>query len=311
MHARTIPCAILAILSSLPIGGLIAACSSSGAATASPEAEPDAGEGAAPAAVWSTTTCGACVTASCGPRRQVCDSEPSCAAHSACADKCAAAPDGAVDAACLAACPGGENSVATKARAAYDACLTATELAACAGCPKPPAIPPPTIDVLAQKCPASTDPNACFKCEDERCCNTYAACAADPECKMQLEPCLKACGANGTPACRSQCYAAHPKGVAAWAPRDTCLNVNCITECGNSAPDACFDCAFLSSCRDTNARCASDEGCFLLTACLEATCPSITDACLKSCKAKVPPSAGLLYDAWFACTAVACNKLCT
>jgi hypothetical protein len=308
MHARTL---LLGLLVSLPIGALVAACSSSIAATA-PPADVDAGEASAPAATtsWPGTACGACVATGCGPQRQVCDTEPSCAAHTACADKCAAAPDGAIDAACLAACPSGENSVASKARAAYDACLVESGPKACTACPKPPGEPPPPNDVLEQQCGASADPNACFKCEDTKCCHTYDACVAEPECKLQLQPCLKACGADGTAACRSQCYAAHPKGVAAWARRSTCIDTNCITACGGPQPDACFECAFLKECRDPHARCSADEGCFLLLACLDTDCPDVTDACVKSCKAKVPASAGPLFDAWFACTSVSCSAIC-
>jgi len=312
MQARILHGAILVTLAALApvsVGASIAACSSSSAAL--PPVTADGGDATTAAASWPSTPCGACVVSGCGPQRQVCDSEPSCAAHSGCADKCTAMPDGTIDAACLAACPGGDNAVASKSRAAYDACITTTGLPACSACPASVGAAPSADDVLAQKCGTSTDPNTCFKCEDERCCNTYAACDAEPECKVQLEGCLKACGADGTAACRSACYAAHPKGVATWAPRTTCLDTRCITECGGPAtPDPCFDCGVLSSCRDTHARCASNEGCFLLLACLDTDCPNVTDTCIKSCKAKVDPSAAPLFDAWFSCTAVACDKIC-
>ena len=83
-----------------------------------------------------------------------------------------------------------------------------------------------------------------------------------------------------------------------------------MTECG-ATPDACYDCGVRTTCRDSNARCTADAGCFLLRACLDATCPSVTDACLATCKAKVPASAGPLFDAWFACISVSCTNVCT
>ena len=288
-----------------------ASCSSS-SVTPAPISEPAAdagGDGAAPSSTaWPLGACGTCVTAGCAGPRQVCDAEPSCAAHSACAEKCPADAGGAIDAACLAACPRGDNTVASRSRAAYDACLTGSGQKGCDACPKPAAQPPPFNEVLDQKCGGSTETNACFKCQDLSCCNTDAACNAEPECTQGVVPCAKACK-DAT--CRAKCYDDHPKGVAAYARKLACISVRCVGECSGAPVDPCYECGVVKACRETNARCAADPGCFVLRACLEATCPDVTDACIDSCKAKAPASAGVLLENWFACTGISCTGVCS
>jgi len=303
MNVRSLAALLLTLVA------LTAACSSSSALAPAADGGSDAavGDDAGPAA-WLAGACGSCVQTACTSQRQVCDAEPSCALHSACADACASAPGGIIDAACLAACPRGDNAVASRSRAAYDACITGSGVAGCTKCTKPTTSDPVSFaEILDQKCGPSTETNACFKCEAERCCETFDACVAEPECKLQLQPCLVAC--KGDKACQGRCYAAHPKGVSAWARRSTCNVARCATECGGTV-DACAACGITTTCREPNARCTADAGCFLLRACLDETCPTIDDACIKTCKAKVPPTAGPLFDAWFACISVSCVSAC-
>ena len=292
----------------LTIVALTAACSSTSATAPAPDPDPDAGsgDGSTAGSAWLAGECGACVQGACTSQRQVCDAEPSCALHGACADGCVAVAGGTIDAACLAACPRGDNAVASRARAAYDACITGGGFAGCAACTKP-SDPGSFTEILDQKCGGSAETNPCFKCEAERCCETYDACVAEPECKQQLQPCLVAC--KGDHPCEGRCYADHPKGVGAWARRATCIAARCATECG-AAVDACVACGVTTACREPNARCAADAGCFLLKACLAETCPTVTDACISTCKAKVPATAGPLFDAWFDCVSVSCVAAC-
>jgi hypothetical protein len=282
---------------------LAAAASCSSSSASSPDgSDGGAGDAATEAASgFGSGACGSCVVDKCRQAREVCDAEPSCASHASCADKCPASSTGVPDKSCLDACPGGANSVAARARATYDTCLLVTGPKACDGCTKPPA-DKSVLDVTDQQCGTSTDPNACYKCEEQKCCKTYEGCAAEPECKEQLQPCVKAC----TDAkCVSNCYAQHPKGVLPWARRLTCMLVNCATECGG-APNDCVKCSSQTICRDTFVRCNADEGCFLLRACLDETCPDVTEECLTKCKAKVPPAAGALFDEWTSCAFLSC-----
>lgn len=280
------------------------ACSSTSAVT--PPASADAGDAATGKTAWATSACGTCATGKCATVRQTCDVEPSCAAHAKCVDACGAAPSGEIDAACIAACPRGDNEVATRSRAAYDSCLQTTGPRACNECPKPPPDPTGLEDILGQQCGGSTETNACYKCEDLNCCKTYEVCANDPDCKNGVQACAKACGKDDK--CIGECYAKFPKGVAPYARKLACMSVRCVTECGGTI-DRCLECAVMKECRDTNTRCAADAGCFLIRQCLTETCPTITDACLDACRAKQPASAGL-YDAWFSCLAVSCIDVC-
>ena len=300
----------LSVLSLSLFGILWAACSSSITAATPPATSDDAGTDAPPAgASWTTGACGSCVAPACAAARQTCDTEPSCAAHGACADACAGTADGAIDPACLAACPRGANAVATTSRVAYDTCLTTSGPKGCAACAQPTTGPTSTSDILSQTCAGtSSDPTMCGKCEDLNCCETYAACVAEPECKLGVQPCLKACA--GDVACDAKCYADHPNGVAAWARRSACIYRKCLPDCGGTA-DACLTCATLTSCGDPNTLCQADAGCFLINSCLDETCyGAITDSCLAACKAKQPPASGKLFDDWFSCTSVACTGVC-
>ena len=292
----------------ITLGTLTASCSSSSAA---PELAPDGGDGSAPSqqqASWSAGACGACVTTGCAAPRQVCDAEPSCAAHASCSDKCGSDATGSIDAACLAACPRGDNAVASRGRAAYDTCLTGASVKGCTACPAT-GEPLPVNDLLNQSCSTSTETNACFKCEDLSCCKTFEACVAEPACKQQLQPCLTAC--KGDLACEGTCYESNPKGVAAWARRQTCMLVRCAADCGGT-PDACLDCSTKTTCRESFARCTANEGCFLLNECIKRTCPgNTTDSCIDGCKGKAPASASLLLDAWLSCVTLSCTSECT
>jgi hypothetical protein len=254
---------------------------------------------------WPASACGSCVIKACTRERALCDAEPSCSAHATCAEACPTSADGKLDSTCIAACPIGEGTAASRARAAYDTCITNRGLQSCDACTKPTVSS--LLPILSQTCGASPETNTCFKCEDEKCCNTFQGCVDEPECKQVLQPCIVACGSDN--ACSAKCYADHPKGVAAWARRQACLLVNCVTQCGATL-DPCYECAVMKECRDSTARCNADEGCFLITKCINATCPSVTDACLKTCKAKVPASAAQLFDEFTSCALLSCVGKC-
>src|SRR5262249_35232620 len=148
---------------------------------------------------WREGACGSCVLTTCSRESALCDAEPSCSKHAQCVEKCPADDQGNVDRACLAACPLAEGTAGTRARAAYDTCVTSRGPGQCAACTKPES--PSTSAVLNQTCGASPETNACYKCEDERCCKTFQGCVDVPECKQQLQPCIVACGSDA--ACKS------------------------------------------------------------------------------------------------------------
>lgn len=304
---------VVGVFAALP--AIITACKSDPVNAAPPSGgDADAGvtvpaDGEAPlpaSTIWLTTDCGACVIGGCASERALCDTEPSCSVHAQCAERCPAGADGRIDAACLAACPLTEGTAASRARAAYDSCLVTRGPRTCAACVA--ATPVPVAPIIDQTCSASAETNTCFACEDEKCCETYAGCVADPECKTVLQPCLVECGDDA--ACEAKCYADHPKGVSAWAKRRTCLDTNCAIECGATSIDPCFECVVMKECREPHARCSADEGCFLIEKCISATCPDVTDTCLATCKANVSPASAALFDDFVSCGLLVCGDKC-
>jgi hypothetical protein len=72
--------------------------------------------------------------------------------------------------------------------------------------------------------------DTCRECEQQKCCNVAAACAASPACK-ENEECVAACA--GEPVCAARCQLAHPVGVIAEVPAfDQCVASNCAYACG-------------------------------------------------------------------------------
>lgn len=300
LPARLLSSAVIAALTAF----VIVACTTPSEQGLAPAA--DGGDEATAAAAWTAGPCGACAVSSCARERALCDAEPSCVAHAACAEACPAAADGRIDAECLAGCPLVEESGGARVRAAYDTCLAGRGPAACEACSKTAALPS-LASITQQKCAPSTETVACHKCESERCCDTFQGCVDEPECKQVLQGCVVACGSDKE--CVAQCYSDHPKGVLPWARRQACMMARCKTECG--APiDACVKCEVDGPCREARMRCASDEGCFLIEACLDATCPNVTDACLRACKEQVAIESGRLFDEWISCALLSCGDVC-
>lgn len=282
-------------------GGSASACSSS-----SSEVTPGTPDGATPdsatAAGWAGGDCGRCLADACKPQREVCNVEPSCAAHVTCADACAPGPDGRVAAACLAACPRGDNAVASRSRKAYDGCITDPVASACDACPKATATKEPILD---QKCGPSTETNTCFKCEDEKCCETFAACDVNQDCRKAIQPCIVGC--NGDKKCVDDCYKAHPQGLEAWAPRQACMLVQCRAECG-AKPEKCVDC-IATKCAQPYVRCQSNVDCFLIMEC-SARCNVVDDACLTMCKMGRSADSHRLLDDFLNCGGRNCDAEC-
>lgn len=296
---------VLTASTTAAVFGLVVACSSS---SGSGEPTPTANDGST-SATTVATECRQCVNTACTNARTVCDAEPSCATHSACVEKCAVDARGLPDSKCVEACPKAEGTAATKGRMAIDSCTLDTGPKSCASCGGTTG-DAGASPIVNQTCGASTETNACFKCEDEKCCNTFKACADNPACKQQLQPCLVAC--KGDDKCLSGCYAQFPQGVAAWAARNTCNQVNCGQECNNGTPyDECLSCGIKNECRDTFVACHADESCFLIDQCITETCPDVTETCLAQCGAKGTPEAKKRFDAWAACVTTVCSAACS
>jgi hypothetical protein len=118
---------------------------------------------------------------------------------------------------------------------------------------------------LCQICGPSVETLPCPICEDENCCETYAACKNDPTCDAYAQcmrscplptfpECVAECDAQVSPAacdtneacarrqmcvgtcagsalCIDECDAAHPDGREFAAPLDECSLRNCLDPC--------------------------------------------------------------------------------
>jgi hypothetical protein len=182
----------------------------------------------------------------------------------------------------------------------------ALQLCACSGTGGPPDAGSELTGpaVLRQTCAASTESNACYKCEDEKCCQTYARCHANAECEA-FKACLLACPAGEH--CEESCTAQHPNGVSAWAPRLVCMTVHCGTACSSAPVPDCVTC-INTFCADEYAVLESTPAGYLLQACI-AACPFADAACIDGCKKKYQ-SAVQALDALATCSSQKCPMRC-
>lgn len=144
--------------------------------------------------------------------------------------------------------------------------------------------------ILNQSCPSSTESNACFRCEDEHCCNTYRACRVDSlECSS-ITDCMKTCvAADRIDTCLGKCAVTNSPGAQLYLERSGCVGLYCSTQCGSSQ-SSCDTCGN-SQCAIQSAECASDFECTALTYCMSA-CE--TDECFAQCNAQHPAGRTLL-----------------
>jgi hypothetical protein len=255
--------------------------------------------------------CGKCALSQCTTPACAADSS-GCERYVTCLAACPTTQSGAADPVCSGRCLNSASSSAAVSAAVQ--CLASGGGAACGSCVPEGGIQGAGSSLLNQTCPAKTDVTACFACEDNNCCSTQANCTNDPEC-LAYEHCLKDClngvgGDAGAPeggapdggACDQACYAAHPKGLTAWAPRETCVLVYCATPCGGS-PDQCETCTD-QYCATEYANLNGTPDGYLLGACM-AACPVGANPCTAACGAQYP-SAKPASDALVGCVALNC-----
>jgi hypothetical protein len=282
--------ALVACLSGLGCGG---------GSTASGGTAEGGSDGAAEAAAgFGAGACGQCVFVACQDAIRTCESDPDCSKYLGCVDTCPTTASGEADPACVATCPHTMSDAGTLAEAQFDNCRLSGAGAMCPACgidggggPNP---------IVHQTCTQMTG-TSCSTCEDDYCCDTYAACAADPDCSG-LDSCLTDClagnaddagapagGASAGGSCEVICGNAHPAGLKDWAPREACLLVSCSAACG--APlTACLACQY-QMCADEFASLYGTPDGYLLNGC-RAACPAGTNACSDACLAQYPDIQG-------------------
>ena len=149
--------------------------------------------------------------------------------------------------------------------------------------------------LLSQQCPASTETDACHRCEAERCCQTYEAYASNAEARANLR-CLSACldSVPGGESCEERCDAQHPRGTEAWAARQACISAHCTDPCADPpvAPDPCLSCEREHCMVELVAATGSKDG-YLLLGCV-GLCAHDDPPCYSECWARYPSARKML-----------------
>jgi hypothetical protein len=255
---------------------------------------------------FGSSACGQCVHQSCTAEIASCGADPECAAYLSCLDGCPVAADGDVETSCEQACPRGSGSSAQAAINGIALCRTTGGAAGCAACGTGSGGGGSWI--LQQQCPTSAETNACYKCEDEHCCQTYASYAESPE-AVAYKQCLTDCVNAQGQACFMTCYQEHPDGIERFAPRWACVSLFCgdADACGTLPLTSCELCTN-EQCAEPYVALVSDPTGYLLWSCA-LDCPDGDLACMQACSAEYP-SAQPLLEAFLACSATSCGAEC-
>lgn len=292
------------------IGAGIAGCSSGKSGGGLSQAK-DAGPEADAGSNWGVSACATCIDASCSSEIQECSNDPSCSAHLDCLRACPVGANGDVDPTCEASCPAASGSVGQAAIQALDDCRHTGAGASCtacggkpdggdaggdAGCSRP---------ILCQQCAGSDLSNACYKCEHEKCCDTYAACHNNATCIAYIT-CIQNC-TSGYDKCVSICDAQVPDGgYHDFQAKMACVTARCLAECGGSSQQ-CQQCTN-AHCMNEFLDCQLNDACSHATACL-GTCAG-SQQCYDSCVAKYPGDEPVL-DTFLTCLKANCTNDCS
>jgi hypothetical protein len=150
------------------------------------------------------------------------------------------------------------------------------------------------------QCSASEETDACWKCEDEGCCDTQADCRNDPDCVALLE-CMKGCQL-GDYACDDACVTSHGDGLAQLGPRLGCIYERCNSECGGNA---CSECIY-AHCPTSAVACESSADCWRLRQCVGECDGNV--ACVDGCFASHPDTSA--FEMYIFCAMEYCAQAC-
>ncbi|HVY49125.1 MAG TPA: hypothetical protein VHB21_24715 [Minicystis sp.] len=258
---------------------------------------------------FGSSACGTCAVDACKTYVDACKSDPQCPAYLDCLLACPPAKDGPnVDPACAAQCDTGTSSESKRAAADVLACITVGDGATqCAPCGSQIVV---TANRMPETCPASTEPDACNKCEAEQCCNELDPCTSSPSACADYVDCYTTCAQGGGTegACLSQCAASNASGEAQFASLFACNQYWCES-C--KSIDACAQCGHATCKGQTNALMSDPQG-FLLyfcfSDCLQAG--GTVTGCENTCFADHMQQRDL-FDAYEECVLVGCKDACS
>ncbi len=191
----------------------------------------------ASASSYGASPCGRCVAAACAGAVADCDSDPDCAAYLTCVDGCKVEASGDVDPSCKAACPTGSSSSGAQAEIELAACRTGGAGALCTSCGTRAS----KSSIFGEMCPPSGATDACDRCNDEHCCEVFAAC--DAACHGFIECMID--GGDDLDGGYLACEAQFPGGFVAAEVEHACTSIFCAPRdlCAVTT-DPCFQCIF-------------------------------------------------------------------
>lgn len=260
--------------------------------------------------------CMSCLGQTCSLELTTCGQDPTCAANLRCVQRCPVGPSGDADAACEAECSRSVPLAGSTAQAASQAllrCRTQDNGTTCAACGKVATQHGSRDPILNQQCQKSTDQNACFQCEEERCCQTYAKYKNNPD-AVKLRQCYGTCGdPDQQEQCQADCRQNHPDGVLDFSVRLFCVTARCGSQCMNGQPvNPCTACT-LNHCVDSMIACTTDQDCNLLQICTE-TCLSTGHGyatnCPRNCIENSTQKATQLLIDYQLCSTHSCEPEC-
>lgn len=254
-----------------------------GACTSSPETQPVSSTSATGASgstggsgggnFYSTSLCGTCVLKACASEQAACDAEPGCSARLECLLHCPVGANGDADPTCEQGCPGASGTAAQSASDAFEYCRTSgpgTSCAAPCGDALPDGGSPETCKgnpILTQQCKPSQEPDPCYKCQFEKCCDSVDACFNGGP-ATDLSNCWLECMKDDI-ACQLACFDKYPDGVVGFGGYTACLYINCFAAgagCVSSKQNDCSTCQTTECCEEL-AACNTDAECYLITQC--------------------------------------------
>lgn len=255
------------------------------------------------------SACGTCLASACASQRAACGQEPTCAAWMSCVDACPVASGGGAVPACVDGCGAPTGTSAVAARDAVESCGAGAPCAECgdaggaggasgaagaggagaagaSGAQGTGGSPP----VEGQVCQASTDTDACRRCQHERCCESIDEVFVDATPAHGLWDCIHLCALYDH-ACELTCYETHKAGIRGYGGYHACRILSCETppDASCKGQSACSTCQF-TMCKAEIVAMLTDEIGAQIQACL-AACKGAS--CLGTCKSKYGAN-----DAW-------------
>ena len=251
------------------------------------------------------SACGQCVSQACAAQRTACGGEPECASTLTCLEGCPAAALGLPEATCEAACGLPGSASAKAAYQGYSKCRASAKCVRCGTEEDGGGGASGVSKVLNQACGPSAKPNKCGKCLAEQCCETEAACNANPECSAAYQ-CWKTCP-DAT--CLAECFTKHEGGVQLFLEENACPLALCATPEGclpDPSPEIICDNQY---CRELRVACSVMLDCYLMWEChVDCTVLPVNEqpACITQCDQGRSQEALDAYDAWGLCSLAKC-----